>query len=288
MIASMTAFARAATQGPWGQAIWEIRSVNHRYCELSLKIPDFCREWEMSWRQQLTEVLQRGKVEASLIFIAGPQTTPQFQVNSNLVKQLLHSCEQVSQFPGVKAEVKALDILKWPSVLTQQAVELDFLQAPLTALLQEAALGLQEARQREGRQLQHFLGEKLNEMRQQMVIVKAKAPLALEAQREKLRQRLQEITQKPDADRLEQELVYYAQRLDVAEEMVRLEAHLLEMDRILKQGGPAGRRLDFLMQEMNREVNTTASKSLNEQLTAAALDMKVLIEQMREQIQNLV
>ena len=288
MIASMTAFARAATQGVWGQAIWEMRAINHRYCDLSFKIPDFCREWEMPWRQQLIETLQRGKIEATLTFIPGAETTSNFNVNVDLVKQLLNCCEQVGQLPGVKREVKAIDILKWPLVLMQQSVDLACLRQPLTALLSQVALELQEARCREGKQLQQFLEEKLKQIRQHMITVNGKASCSVMAQQARLRQKIDEVTQRPDADRLEQELVYYAQRLDVAEEMVRLEAHVLEMERILVSGGAAGRRLDFLMQEMNREVNTTASKSLNDEMTAATIEMKVLIEQMREQIQNLV
>lgn len=288
MLASMTAFARVTAQGNWGQAVWELRSVNHRYCELGLKIPDFCREWEMDWRQQLTESLQRGKVEALLIFTPSANTTPTFQINLDLVKQLLSGCAEVAQFPQVKPEVKALEILKWPSVLNTHSVDMTSLQAPLTALLKQGIQALHETRLREGQQLQVFLNENLQALRQQMQIVNEKAPLSVTAQQDRLRQKIQDITQKPDADRLEQELVYYAQRLDVVEEMVRLSAHCVEMDRILKEGGAVGRRLDFLMQEMNREVNTTASKSLNEIMSAACIEMKVLIEQIREQIQNLV
>lgn len=288
MIASMTAFARESTQGPWGQAIWEIRSVNHRYCELFLKIPDFCRVWENDWRQQMTENLQRGKIEAHLSFTPSTQIAPQLQINSNLVKQLLNGCEQIQQFPGVKPEIDALDILKWPLVLHSEPADWGFLQAPLTALLRQTALTLQESRTREGQQMKAFLAEKLQALREQMGVVKSNVPVAVEAQLAKLRLKLKEFSQKPDQDRLEQELVYYAQRLDVAEEIARLESHGLEMDRILKGGGSVGRRLDFLMQEMNREVNTIASKSLQEQMTTACIEMKVLIEQMREQIQNLV
>lgn len=288
MIASMTAFARCVTQGPWGQAIWELRSVNHRHLDLKLKIPDFCREWEMAWRQHLTQHLERGKVDVILQFQASKQSTPTFEPNTDIIQQLLGCAETIGQFPGVKREINAIELLKWPQALSLQETDLSPLEAPFTECLKTATQELMTVRQREGEQLAVVMQTKSKALQAQLDQIIAEQPKAVEAHKAKLQQKLAELTQTVEPDRLAQEWIFYAQKADIEEEIDRLQAHIVELNRLLKSGGLIGRRLDFLMQEMNREVNTMASKSMSDSMTAITIEMKVVIEQMREQIQNLV
>jgi uncharacterized protein (TIGR00255 family) len=286
MTASMTAYARSAIQKEWGQAIWECRSVNHRYLDLSFKMPEKFREWEIDWRNIVGNTLQRGKVECSLTFLAAGSAQSQLKVNTDLVNQLLVSCQAVAQFPNVRPEVKAMELLRWPEVLTSASQDISSLKEPLTALFQQALADLVQARLREGKQLQALLKARLDNVLVQVSIVKERIPQCLQAQKQKLEQKLNDIHVTVDRDRLEQELVYYAQRIDVEEEIERLMTHTKEVSRALETKGAMGRRLDFLMQEMNREANTLAAKSGDHIVTQAAIELKVLIEQMREQIQN--
>ncbi len=287
MIASMTAFARQAIQKEWGQAIWELRSVNHRYLELSFKMPENFREWEVEWRNLATKTLHRGKVECHLSFFPSSQTAPLLQVNTGLVEQLLASYHIVTQYPGVNATLNAMELLRWPEVLIAATRDISQLQEPLTQLLTVALQNLTEVRQREGQQLRHLLEDKLAQVMVQVAIVRENLPLSLQAQKQKLIQKLEEVQISADPQRLEQEMVLYAQRIDVVEEMERLVAHTQEVQRTLMGDEAMGRRLDFLMQEMNREANTLAAKALDVNVRQAAIELKVLIEQMREQIQNI-
>ncbi|MFI4937842.1 MAG: YicC/YloC family endoribonuclease [Candidatus Berkiellales bacterium] len=286
MIASMTAFARSMRQHDWGQAIWEIRSVNHRYLDLSFKLPDPFREWESEWRNLATKMLQRGKVECYLNFFPSHQTTPALKINVNLVEALLANCQTIMQYPNVSPTLKAMDILSWPQVLISENQTMTSLKEPLTTLFDATMQDLIATRQREGSQIQGLMQSKLQQVLAQVDIAKERFPHCIEQQRQKLQQKVKDIQVTVDPQRLEQEVVLYAQRIDVEEEIKRLETHVKEVNRTLTGGGPAGRRLDFLMQEMGREANTLAAKAADPAITQAAIELKVLIEQMREQIQN--
>lgn len=286
MVASMTAFGRCATQQDWGQAVWELRSVNHRYLDLSFKIPESFRAWEIPWRNQLAKLLQRGKVECHLSFQPSAQLAPHLEVNKNLVEQLILSCQQLSQYSQVDTRLKARDLLIWPGVLTTRAKEISSLEEPLTKLLLAAAQELNQTRYREGEQLKQLLQDKLAQIACYVQKAEQKLPTVLSLQREKLLHKLQEIQTALDPQRLEYELVLFAQRIDVQEEIDRLKTHIQEVQRNLNSHQSQGRRLDFLMQEMNREANTLGAKAADDEIANAAIELKVLIEQMREQIQN--
>lgn len=286
MIASMTAYGRRALQKEWGQATWELRSVNHRYLDLTFRLPDYFREWESDWRALATDFLHRGKIECNLTFFHSHQSAPHLQINKDLVTQLVANCQKVSEFPGVSPSIKAMELLRWPEVVMTVAQDISHLKAPLTALFTQALEDLVQTRRREGSQLQQILKAKLNQVLEQVALVKEKLPLCLQAQRQKLIQKFTEFKTSVDPQRLEQELVLYAQRIDVEEEIERLFTHTQEVLRTLEDKGAMGRRLDFLMQEMNREANTLAAKASENSVSQAAIELKVLIEQMREQIQN--
>jgi uncharacterized protein (TIGR00255 family) len=282
----MTAFARSAVQKDWGHAIWEIRSVNHRYLDISFKIPDNFREWEIPWRNVLTEFLHRGKVECQLQFFPSAQTAPQLHINTNLVDQLMSNAKVVGEYAEVNSSLSAMEILRWPQVLVGHAPDIAHLQTPLTQLLKTGMEDLLKTREREGAQIKAVLQSKLQRIEEQVAIASAKLPECLQTQKQKLIQKLQDVQASLDPQRLEQELVFYAQRIDVAEELERLQIHIQETVRTLTGNAAIGRRLDFLMQEMNREANTLAAKAAQNEISQAALELKVLIEQMREQIQN--
>lgn len=286
MVASMTAFAREATQQEWGQATWELRSVNHRYLDLSFRLPENFREYEHTWRNLVNQFLHRGKVECGLSFAPSSKTAPLLEINQNLVEQLLFSCQTIMNYPSVSPKIKAMELLKWPDVLVVKSRDISHLQEPLTQLLTVTLEDFVKARAREGKQLKEVIEAKLTQVLHQVAIVREKLPLCLQAQKQKLTQKLNEIQVNFDKERLEQELVIFAQRMDVEEEIDRLITHVKEVERALMSQGATGRRLDFLMQEMNREANTLGAKSLDASVTQAAIELKVLIEQMREQVQN--
>lgn len=285
MIASMTAFARAAALQEWGQATWELRSVNHRYLDLTFKMPDSFREWEVDWRNLLAKTFQRGKVECHLSFLPSAQTAPPLQINNNLVNQLLNSAKSLSTQEAVSPGIKVMELLRWPEVLRQGAADYSELKLPLTALLTKAAEQLLTTRHQEGAALKVVIEAKLAQVLQQVAIVKERLPLCIEAQRQRIAQKLADIQANVEPERLEQELVFYAQRMDVEEEVDRLVTHVKAVEQALTSKA-SGRRLDFLMQEMNREANTLGAKSSDSLVTKAAVELKVIIEQMREQIQN--
>lgn len=282
----MTAYARCAIQKEWGQAIWECRSINHRYLDLSFKLPENFREWETDWRHLVGKKLNRGKVEWHLTFLPSSQTAPLLKVNNDLVDQLLTSCKTLSKHAEIESSIKVMELLRWPEVLITEQRDISHLKAPLSTLLEMALEDLVQTRQREGKQLQALIKDKLSQLLQQVGIIRDKLPLCLQVQKQKITQKIAELQLAVENDRLEQELVYYAQRIDVTEEIERLSAHTKEVERALQGQGAMGRRLDFLMQEMNREANTLGAKSLDGTVTQAVVELKVLIEQMREQIQN--
>ncbi|GGP70631.1 hypothetical protein GCM10009347_39610 [Shewanella algicola] len=285
MIQSMTAYARIEHKAQWGTASWEIRSVNQRYLETYLRLPEQFRSFEPVLRDRLRKRLNRGKVEVNLRYELADNSSNELQLNQPLAKQLLSAANWLKQEAG-QGELSLTDVLRWPGVLASAEQDMDAIGAELMKAFDNAIDQFIEARGREGEAIKDMLLTRLDGVMEQVNIVREHMPTVMQYQRDKLTNRLADISGELDPSRIEQEMVLLAQKQDVAEEMDRLEAHVTEARRILKKGGSEGRRLDFMMQEFNRESNTLASKSISAEITSAAVELKVLIEQMREQIQN--
>ncbi len=286
MIRSMTGFARTETATPQGQLLWEVRSINHRYLEVQLKLPDFARELETSLRQFATTQLGRGRVEGSLSLRAGENRAPAGHLNSALVRQLGSHLEAVARELDNPAPVSPLDVLRWPGVLEQQEQDPAALFPIVIQAFETVIADLNGARSREGVRIHEMLERRLAEIATHVANVITRLPIVLTRIRERMAERVAALGVPADPDRLEQEVVLLAQKLDVSEELDRLTAHLAEFRDTLQSDAPVGRRLDFLVQELNREANTLASKSADAETTRHAVDIKVLIEQIREQVQN--
>lgn len=284
---SMTGFGRSSTDTAFGELSWEIRSVNHRYLELSLRLPDEFRAFEVAIREAIAGQVHRGKIDASLRLRANSESLSDIQVDTATLASLKTAIETVSQVIPNSAQVSPLDVLNWPGVTTRQADLSEDRSKEVMASLQKTLEDFLATREREGEKTAAMLHDRAVQIRQRVEDVKACRPGVVERQREKLLAKLDDLDLQADPQRLEQELVFTAQRLDIDEEIDRLEAHLNELDKVLKRSGPIGRRLDFLMQEFNREANTMSSKSNDVDTTGASVDIKVLIEQMREQVQNI-
>lgn len=284
---SMTGFARLESKHPWGSLIWELRSVNHRYLEPHFRLPESLRVLEQPLRDQVRKQLHRGKLEASLYFQKTPAADADLGINLDLTRQIANAATKINDLLIDAAPVNALEILRWPGVITEQEVDSETLCEAALDLFKQTLKQLIDTRQREGSELSQFISQRLENISSQVTLVRGYLPTILQAHREKLLTRLETVKAELDSDRLEQELVYIAQKADVDEELDRLDTHITEVNRTLKQKGSIGRRLDFLMQELNREANTLSSKSLASETTQAAVDIKVLIEQMREQAQNI-
>ena len=283
MIASMTAFARVESAGPWGRASWEVRAVNHRYLDLSLRLPEALRALEPAVRERLAARLSRGKVECGLRYETGAADAG-FQVNQALAQELIQAAEAL-EVEG-PATLNRLEALKWPGVMETRKPALEQVSDPLLALLEQAIDEVVQTRRREGEKIRELLETRCELCRAQLEQVREKMPAILEAAGERCRARAQALEVKLEEGRLEQELVLLTQKLDVEEELDRLDAHLREIQRVMGEDRPNGRRLDFLMQEMNREANTLGAKSADLVTNNASIELKVLIEQMREQAQN--
>jgi uncharacterized protein (TIGR00255 family) len=283
----MTAFARQQGHNEYGELTWEIRSVNHRYLEATVRLPEELRAIEPQVRERVTARLGRGKVECNLRFKPGGNVGADLRVNERLVDQVLDAADKIAHRLHSSNNPSIMDLLRWPGVL--EGGEQDFTPVQQAAMeLFDSALGtLVDSRAREGERLRELIVQRAQGMRAQVELARERMPVVIEAVRERLRARLAEVAENLDQDRLEQEMALLAQRLDVDEEMDRLRTHLDEVDRVLQQDEPVGRRLDFLMQELNREANTLGSKSADSETTAVSVEMKVLIEQMREQVQNI-
>ena len=286
MILSMTAFARADHEGLAGSFYWEIRSVNSRYLELHFRLPDSLKSIEGGLRDAIRAKLTRGKVECNLKFIANTGQQ-ELAINEALVSQLNQAADQVHALIGPGNALDALEILKWPGVLSQPQLDMGQVKTDALQGFDSALTDLVNMREREGTALKGFIEQRMAGIDEEVSKVKAILPEILQAQRESLLKRLRDVQIKVDEERFEQEMVILLQKADVDEELDRLQAHLQEVGRILKQGGAIGRRLDFMMQELNREANTLSSKSISHLTTQIAVQLKVLIEQMREQIQNI-
>ncbi len=286
MILSMTAFARSDHQSELGNYSWEIRSVNSRYLELHFRLPDSMKALEADLRQVLRNKLSRGKVECTLKFV--PLSADQnMNINEELVSQISQAADQVHGIIGPGHALDALEILKWPGVLSQPSLDLAQVKDEALAAFHVGLKDLIAMRQREGDALTVFIQQRIDGIKTEVEKVKTLLPQILKAQRKNLLTRLEAVKIKVDEDRFEQEMVMLLHKADVDEELDRLQAHLTEVAGILSQGGAIGRRLDFMMQELNREANTLSSKSISHLTTQIAVQLKVLIEQMREQIQNI-
>ena len=288
MIQSMTAYGRSEESGDWGEASCEIRSVNHRYLELNLRLPDSVRELEPTLRDRTRKTLSRGKIEVNFSFQANPSgNDSDLNLNTHLLSQLTQALDTVATQLTNAAPVDPLELLRWPGMVKGQDLDRDqLLEAALNGF-DKALEGLVEHRLREGVELKSLVEQRLDAISNNVLDIRAKLPAILEQQKAKLLDKFEALKLEVDPERLEQELVYVAQKSDVDEELDRLDTHVAEVRRVLNQKGSIGRRLDFLMQELNREANTLSSKSIVSETTQAAVEMKVLIEQMREQIQNI-
>lgn len=286
MIHSMTAFARAEQAGTNGTLSWELRSVNHRYLEPHLRLPDAFRDLEGAVREALRNGLSRGKVECTLRFAEDSAGQP-LQVDRERAAQLVAAAESVASLIKHPAPLNPLEVLSWPGVLVADAADPQVLNKAALSLFKQALDELKQSRSREGIELAKLLNERLDSIDGEVAALRELVPQMLAVQRQKILARSAELQAELDPQRLEQELVILAQKSDVAEELDRLSTHVSEVRRVLKSGGAAGRRLDFLMQELNREANTLGSKAFDTRSTQAAVNLKVLIEQMREQVQNI-
>ena len=287
MLKSMTAFAREVGSNEQGEISWELRSVNHRYLELALRIPEEFKSIETAARELLQKRLGRGKVNAALRFSFVAQQQADIHVNAPLIDAIIRACNTIELQMGQGVAMNSLDILKYPGVVEEPRIIVDDFHSLVLETLDRALDELIDARQREGQRLQQLLVDRSESMQTIVQQVRERMPQVKQAVREKLQTRLSELNAQPDKDRLEQELVYIAQKMDVDEELDRLEGHLKELDNVMMRDEPVGRRLDFLMQEFNREANTLGSKSADLATTQASVELKVLIEQMREQVQNI-
>jgi uncharacterized protein (TIGR00255 family) len=286
MINSMTGFASGEAATGEGELSWELRSVNHRYLEAQFRLPEGFRSLETALRDILGTKLLRGKVDAVLQFRPAAQTAAAIHINKELAAQVISSARDIETDIHAPGALAAIDVMRWPGVVTEQAVDVSQLFEPVKQLLDETLGSLCTARASEGARIHVLIDARLSQISELVKGVRARMPAVLEKVRNKIQERAETLSAKLDNDRLEQELVMLAQKMDVAEELDRLDAHVEETRDTFKTDGAVGRKLDFLMQEFNREANTLGSKSADAETTKAAVDLKVLIEQMREQIQN--
>tara|TARA_B110000881_G_scaffold67932_1_gene58648 strand:- start:85 stop:948 length:864 start_codon:yes stop_codon:yes gene_type:complete len=283
---SMTAFARNTTDFPWGSVTCELRSVNHRFLETGFRLPETLRQVEMSLREIARKKLSRGKVDCS-IQLAFNSTDATVSADLTLAKQYIELAQQLAVQIDNPAAISPLDIMRWPGVLKEQNVESEHLQTAAIETFKLTVSQLLEGRQREGDKLADMIEQRLVGIQEQTTIVRENLPDILAHQRTRLEEKMADMKSQLDESRLEQEMVIIANRTDVDEELDRLDVHIAEIRRVLQSSDSIGRRLDFLMQELNREANTLGSKSIAGVTTQASVELKVLIEQMREQIQNL-
>ena len=287
MIHSMTGYAAAAREFPFGTLGVELRSVNHRYLDVQFRLPDDLRAIEPALREMLSEQVGRGKVECRVTFSATAGTHKSLKLNEELLQQLKELDLKARTLLAGAAQLSAAEALRWPGVLVTEPLPLDELQAACRELLATALREFDAARAREGEKLKAVMLERATGMERRIAEIAPRLPQMIAAYQERLAARLRDAMGSGEDERIRQEVAVFATRTDVDEELARLTAHIAELKRILSGSGPAGKKLDFLMQELNREANTLASKSVDLAVTQSALDLKLLIEQMREQVQNI-
>lgn len=286
MIHSMTAFGRDRSESTSGTLIWELRTVNHRYLDISLRLPEDLRQIETDVRKRIARALGRGKVDGVLKFQRGAGDT-EIDVNAAVVDRLVAAAAKIEKQAGEVAPLSTADILQWPGVMALPELDVSSLAADALAGLDRALKELVETRSREGADLADHIEQRLVATDKIVAEVKSIMPEVTQVFRDRLRERLGELQQELDPARLEQEMVIFTNKSDIAEEVDRLATHVVEVRRVITKGGTVGRRLDFLMQEFNREANTIGSKAVDIRITNASVELKVLIEQMREQVQNI-
>ena len=283
----MTGFARRETRAAFGVLVWEVRSVNHRYLDMSLRLPEELRALEAECRERVAAEVKRGKLDGQLRFEPAAGGQAEIKVDEDRARAVGNALSQVAGIAGTSGPVDPADILRWPGVVQEQALDVAAVGKAALDLLKQTLADLTAARSREGERTAAMLNERAVEIARIVAELKKRQGDMTAQLRDKLRARVEELKVQVDPQRLEQELVMVAQRLDVAEELDRLGSHLKEFSDTLKSKDAMGRRLDFLMQEFNREANTLGSKSQDAAITQQVVDLKVLIEQMREQVQNL-
>jgi uncharacterized protein (TIGR00255 family) len=287
MIYSMTGFASAAAELETSSLTLELRSVNSRYLDLQLRMPDELRPQEPALREAIAAQMSRGKVECRINLASRQSLQEPARLNPDMVKQLALWSTHVRNVLTEARELSVADVLRWNGVLESPTLSAETLQTTLRTLLQKALQDFASARQREGEKLKTFLLERVTQIESLRFAVAPRVPAAIAAYEAKLRTRLFEALGSEDDERVRQEITLYASKIDVDEELSRLHTHLTEVQRVLEKGGAVGKRLDFLMQELHREANTLGSKSVDAEVSRSAMEMKILIEQMREQVQNI-
>ena len=289
MIASMTGFARQEATGPWGALVCELRSVNHRFLEIGFRLPDVLRGLEGDFRRLAQGSLKRGKVDGTFSIRAGAAGEAAIDIDPQALERVIAAVGPLASRLGGAASVNVLDVLRWPGVLRDSGGDArnEALLDTARTVFQQALADLSVARLREGERLREHIEQRCRALSGFVAAVQGRAPEVRARAQTKLQERLAELGATVDSSRIEQELAMLLQRLDTDEELDRLSGHLEETRRIIASNEPAGRRLDFLMQELNREANTLSSKSQDLETTRIAVEMKVAIEQMREQVQNI-
>tara|TARA_R110002096_G_scaffold374321_2_gene567981 strand:+ start:31140 stop:31994 length:855 start_codon:yes stop_codon:yes gene_type:complete len=283
----MTAFASCEEEVSGYTLIWELRSVNHRYLDVSARLPEIFRSVEAPIRETVAQYLKRGKVDCNLFYKKENQTEEKIEINEGRLNELLRATATIEKSISQSQAISALDILRWPGIQAEIREDLEPIHQAALSLLNQTLEQLVHAREREGSNIAEMVESRCQQIAQQMVLAKNRLPEVQQQLRDKLQKKIDTLLEEPEQSRLEQEVVYFLQKMDVEEELDRLDSHIKEVRRILTQQEPVGRRLDFLMQELNREANTLGSKSADIQTTNVSVELKVLIEQMREQIQNI-
>lgn len=283
----MTAFARQPIEKDWGNGAWEIRSVNSRFLETNFRLPESLRYLEFKLREKLRKKLNRGKLDCTLRLDLNQDAADDLSINTDLAQTLLNSHQSLQELAGVEQQPDLTRLLHWPGMIKKTEIDSEQMEKELLAGLDDAIEQLIVMRGREGVSIAEMIQQRVDTIGEQVGYVREEMPAISKWQKDKLLNRFEEAQIELDETRVEQELVMVAQKIDVDEELDRLDVHIAEVARLLKKGGVVGRRLDFLMQELNREANTLGSKSISAKTTAASVELKVLIEQMREQIQNI-
>jgi uncharacterized protein (TIGR00255 family) len=287
MLKSMTAFARVDENHPIGSFVWEVRSINHRYLEVGFRLPEELRSSEFDLRKQVQNLLSRGKVDCTFRLKATSASEVNLSINEKLLDRLLEQTQMLRNKAPDMAAPNPIELLNWPGVTEQTQIDQAELTKNAKQLFDQAINMLIENRKMEGGRMREVIAQRGSQLKELVNTVRERRPEVLSSIRTKLMARIEDMKVDMDSNRFEQELVMIAQKLDVDEELDRLDSHLTELEDVLSSNKPVGRRLDFLMQELNREANTLSSKSADIVTTQAAVDMKVNIEQMREQVQNI-
>ena len=286
MMLSMTAFSRQQADREWGSLTWELRSINHRYLETSVRLPESFRGLENVIRDTVRKKLNRGKIECQLRFQALETSQSDLQLNKEVIAKLVRANSEINKITDLDNQLTSVEILRWPGVVADQGSDADTIEKEALDLFIAALDDLVSSRAREGEALKGMLNQRIVSIREIVASIREKMPDIICGQRKNLFEKLEELKAELEPTRLEQEIAILAQKADVDEELDRLDSHLDEVGRVIESNGQKGRRLDFLMQELNREANTLSSKSIVVDTTLGAVELKVLIEQMREQIQN--